>query len=713
MPRRTSGTPQLLKPIATRRCRVALIAALAALASPLAAQRDSPLFETETTLMEVEVRVTDRQGQPASGLTRDQFALVEEGVEQSIATFEYVSRASILQAEPTGGVELATVASATPEEAAAADLRRGTFIYIATRGRREDKMRIYQAVHQFIDENLAPGVFVSIEGSPFSGRASDLTERLNEMLRGRGPGGTGFVDTLAVDLARDIEYSSAFEAVMEEANEDFADEVEEIADRAALYQRLRMYEYIDLIRALGVYPGRKMVVLFSSGLPVDEDNIDIMELLEDEATKARVRFFVYSVGGLVASSPMGDAENTPDLATLLGDRTSGTVVFPSQRRQDGEDGLYELARRTGGRAVLNSNDFGEIFDVLAEETGDYYLLGYYPQDQEQNGRFRRLRVRVEPRGLRVSHQRGYYEERPFQRQSQSERNLRLHQALAFDTPYADLPLEVDYESFRDSAGHPHLVYSVGLHTADIPAESTKKGQTLKLTVVAQALPRDVEGGPSSRPITDEFAFSMTVERDRHEELASDPLSLLHYGSQMRLEPGEYDWKVVVRDDLSGLLGSYQTRIRILEGGRTPGASSLLLTGRIDDITTAKKKRGEVAEDVLEVAGSRFHPTAVKTFAQGRPVYLLYDIYNPATEALATPPSPVLALYHGRERVTSLPVSGHQTVSEPEAQRLRQLAALQTVDLEPGDYTIAAMLPGSGAEAPVIYRQFRIVSAQAR
>lgn len=689
----------------------ALVPALA-LALPSASAQQTPIFTAETALMEVEVRVTDGKGQPVSGLTKDDFKLSENGVAQEIATFEFVKR---LVPETSAAEQVPAVGTEPPHsETAHNELRRSTFIYVATRGRREDRLNIYRAVQEFIDENVQPGVLISLEGSPFTSKPSELNEHLDELLRaGPATGRGGLVDTLSVDLAREFEYSPGVEDILAEVNEEFGSSMESIEGRAQFYRRLRMYEYIDLIRALSIYPGRKLVVLFSTGLPVDEENYDIMDVLEAEATKHRVRFYVSDVGRLAAAPPGGDAEAAGGGLSLLGDVLNNGFV-QQQSRQDNQDGLWEMAKRTGGRAVLNSNDFGEVFDVINRENGDYYLLGYYPRDTEARGRFRRLRVQVDRKGLRLSYQRGYYEEQTFERMSRSERELQMHQALTFDTPYTDLPLKVDVEYFRDAKGTPTLVYSVGLHTRDIPAKSAKKGQTLKLAVIAQATPRGDEGKRSGRPLIDSKRFEMTMQEAAHGRLAEQPDSWLHYGSQMRVLPGDYDWKVIVRDEYSGLLGSYKTRLQVPASGTELGASSLLLTGRIAD-TSGGKARGrskKSREDVLHVAGTRFFASADKTFRRGDALYLLYDVYNPGEAILAGAPSPRLALYRGREHVEKLPVQGFQTVPEPDAKRLRQLAALNTDSLEAGDYTIAALLPTSASRAPVIVGHFSIAPAAA-
>ena len=705
-----------------------LVAALLASASLPAQAQQIPVFEAEANLMEIEVRVTDGRGQTVAGLSKEDFELLEAGEPQEIATFEFVTRPVPNSQSADPGTAPSPVV--TDPHAAANELRRSTFIYIATRGRREDKLRLVNAIREFIDEQLAPGVFVSLEGAPFTQSESELNARLDEMLEGGlGGTGTGLVDTVAVDLSREFEHSSAFDELLAESNEEFGEQMEAITDNAAYYRRLRMYEYIDLIKAMSIYPGRKLVVMFASGLKIDEENMDMMELLEHEATKNRVRFYVSDVAGLSAAAPGGTAETSGNFSSLMGDPLNNGFMAQMESRQDNQDGLWELARRTGGRAVLNSNDFGEIFDVVNRESGDYYLLGYYTEDREQRGRFRRLRVKVRQSGLRVSHQRGFYEERPFKQLSKDERNLRMHQALTFDTPYLDLPLEVDHEFFRDSAGSATLIYSVGLHTADIPSISTKKGEEVKLTIIAQASvvdPRveanedpgvttdgEAEAQVPGQRYLDEKRFEMTVDAASHEQLSTDPNSWLHYGSQMRLPPGLYDWKVIVRDDLSGTLGSYQTQLRIPETSQNLGASTLLLTGRIDDVSgssASKNKDKQPVEDVLVVAGSRFYAISAKTFRQGDPFFLLYDVYNPDESSLTEPPSPKIALYRERERVPELPVTGYQSVVEPEANRLRQLAALNTGELEAGEYTIIAMLPSDSTTRPVIFRKFTLLPA---
>ena len=76
------------------------LAALVVLGAVLSAQ-EPPVLRVTTRLVEVNVIVTDKQGQPVEGLTKDDFTVTEGGKEQPITNFS-VERMRVLPppAEP-------------------------------------------------------------------------------------------------------------------------------------------------------------------------------------------------------------------------------------------------------------------------------------------------------------------------------------------------------------------------------------------------------------------------------------------------------------------------------------------------------------------------------------------------------------------------------------------------------------------------------------
>jgi VWFA-related protein len=79
---------------------------------------------------------------------------------------------------------------------------------------------------------------------------------------------------------------------------------------------------------------------------------------------------------------------------------------------DGTDPRAFLQRldETGGflRTIEQQADFSPIFAGLAEVLREGYVLGYTPANSRRDGKFRKVRVTIERRGLRVLARRGYY-----------------------------------------------------------------------------------------------------------------------------------------------------------------------------------------------------------------------------------------------------------------------------------------------------------------
>jgi len=77
----------------------------------------------------------------------------------------------------------------------------------------------------------------------------------------------------------------------------------------------------------------------------------------------------------------------------------------------GCDFLNGLAEPTGGRmfdAGKKRKSLGEIYQTIEDELRSQYAIGYVPTNQEHDGKYRKLDVKVAKKGLKVSVRRGYY-----------------------------------------------------------------------------------------------------------------------------------------------------------------------------------------------------------------------------------------------------------------------------------------------------------------
>jgi VWFA-related protein len=125
------------------------------------------------------------------------------------------------------------------------------------------------------------------------------------------------------------------------------------------------------------------------------DEAHQFDQLIQRANRANVSFYPVDTRGLVAfDEPIGPAPPPPpsvDAARL-------TARYET---------LRTLAANTDGYAILNTNAIDKALERVVQDTGAYYLLGYYSTNTKLDGRFRRLTVRVKRKDVDVRARPGY------------------------------------------------------------------------------------------------------------------------------------------------------------------------------------------------------------------------------------------------------------------------------------------------------------------
>src|SRR5690606_36845303 len=94
----------------------------------------------------------------------------------------------------------------------------------------------------------------------------------------------------------------------------------------------------------------------------------------------------------------GGVLNIPEPADPLRETAAMRVEF-----------LRMMAETTGGRAVVNNNDMQEEVQALLAEGSGYYLLGIERPPAANDGRLRRVAVRVNRPELTVRTRSGYFD----------------------------------------------------------------------------------------------------------------------------------------------------------------------------------------------------------------------------------------------------------------------------------------------------------------
>jgi Ca-activated chloride channel family protein len=151
--------------------------------------------------------------------------------------------------------------------------------------------------------------------------------------------------------------------------------------------------------------------------------------LYDAARVATLRYLSGEVGRkavvIVALSGDSQSESTMEdaLQTLLENDVIAYVLqihdAPGRDKCDvlhifEKDTLKKLAEATGGR-VLDVHGMDKLepaLDEISEELHHQYSLGYYPENKNWDGNFRKIQISAADKGYKVYARKGYYAKRP-------------------------------------------------------------------------------------------------------------------------------------------------------------------------------------------------------------------------------------------------------------------------------------------------------------
>ncbi len=688
-------------------------------------QVQEPIIKLEVRLVQIEVRVT-QDGKPVRGLAREDFELKEDGDLQEVSRLEFVAAP-----EPPAPANRApsSMPDSTDPPIEQASPGRGalTWIYILPEVQNPAEfIRSVPAIKEFLVEQIQPGFLVSLGGLPFTDNQDLLLATLDRMLE--GPFGEselkGAVDPAHAHLA-DLQFQRDIAAAMQQESDLLASpgftrepwgngrmdqvatfSVEKVDRQISFYGRMALLRYLDLIEKLAAYPGKKIIVLFRSGFRLDSDNGELMTQLAAASIRHRVSLYVGDSRGLEASVPVEDRRAA--LAWSYGRRRRGTSIFHDQQLQlESKDGLVVLAKETGGKALIDTNDMGAVLDAVAEDAGDYYVLGYYPRSLQETGRFRKLEIKLNRPNLKVEAPRGYYERKPLQSLSKNEKEIYLRQVMNAN-PQMDFPLSAEYSLFSEEGGGPVMVFSVGAALKDLSAEESKNHVELDATVMMRLNERLLQ----KLPVYLDQRLEHRMAKDQWKAARENERSFLAYSSQLPLSPGIYDWKIVLLDENSGRIASYERKIVVPDFSRPSTAGTLLLTHELTETTSSGKEQadGPVADNpLLQAGGFLYLPQPSTVFKQGDSIHVLFHFYNPTESDKAIAAEGMqIGIFKNSQPVADVEAYGRPYLDR-ERNIIRYTAVVNTATLDSGEYTLLAVLPNyQTRQVPHVEKNFTIL-----
>lgn len=245
-----------------------------------------------------------------------------------------------------------------------------------------------------------------------------------------------------------------------------------------------------VIEAAHLVPGRKSVLLFSEGIPLESESdvMDRFNAVTGRANRSGLSFYTVDAAGLRARSPSAKARKTLREFTAdppRTDLTSSTISPDQVMFSEPYVALSRLANETGGAFLDNTNGLERAARRMGEDLRSFYLLGYVPTNAALDGHFRRIDVRVNRPNVTVQARAGYLA-LPLQR------TLAPHDVAPLLTLESGThPQDFRFDADADPSRHPtHVHARVEHRVLRYTQEPDATTCQARLTVLARAVDQD-------------------------------------------------------------------------------------------------------------------------------------------------------------------------------------------------------------------------------
>ena len=207
--------------------------------------------------------------------------------------------------------------------------------------------------------------------------------------------------------------------------------------------------------------------------------------------------------------------------------------------------MNNFAEETGGRALYNTNDIAGSMRKAIDDSHVSYLLGYYPSNDQWDGGFRELKVKIDRPGMDVRARKGYYAV-PDTSVSASQRTAQLDEAIRSSLDSSELGLEVTVDPV-DVGGTRKLKVQTKLDPSQLHLEEQGGVWTDNLDV---AWAEYDSAGKSLGTVTQ--SISVKLSQQRRETIARDGIT---FSETVDVKSGAVEARIAVRDGGSGAIGS--------------------------------------------------------------------------------------------------------------------------------------------------------------
>src|SRR5580658_3550384 len=528
-------------------------------------------FTARTELVLIPTLVTDKSGNHITGLKKEDFTVLENGGEQKVATFEEITSDPHRLSRPrnanpnefsnslTGGpsnrrVTLMVLDLVNTRFVDQAYARKDLLKYLTQSVDQREPTALYtltrsgiQVIHDFTtDPRVLVAALHKVKGDTF--QMVDSPEEVEAVTGTASPDGSAGVDPGAVQTE-----AQKIQTMMEDSELNF----QSFQQRLAITYTLQAMQQVA--QAMAGFPGRKSLIWASGGFPfsVSDNSMQLAPAGRDSLTdvlplyertwqllnNAQIALYPVDVKGLQVVGLPGASVGNP------GKHYNRNM---SWKNLDTQSSFETFASMTGGRAYFNSNDLVKGFRAAVNDSAEYYMLGYYLDRSKTKSGWRKLSVKVKRDHIDVRARNGFFVTNATV-DPESSRSSDITMALQSPMDYTSLQLVAQWGSIAAGNGNgkdpgkKQITYKMRLMADPALIDESDNNH---LVVDFVALAKTPEGKVVDQPVGQKVDMHLTSEK-----LLSARQKGITYNGALDLAPGEYTVRFVVRDDLTGRVGS--------------------------------------------------------------------------------------------------------------------------------------------------------------
>jgi VWFA-related protein len=663
--------------------------------------------------------VRDAHGKLVTNLKPEEVAVYEDGVRQDVRSFRLVAGSEVRVEDEKQAAEAQAAAATTPAPATRPPvnpLRTVNVVCLILNDLNADTRAFaFDSARKFVDKELRPNTVIGVFTLDSTGLRPifPFSNNRDRLLKAVQLASINQLPAMNVGSAAMLNGLSTSVGVTGLGSRGIGDDPlgsqHDMTFAAA--EGLREIDALKgLIAQLGPLPFHKTVLLLSNGLTRPPDQLEYWDSMIRSAIGGGVTFYAADVYGLgvcqdnpttgclTASSAMATSRAMlgygASLSAQQGPTSTqgGAAINPptgpglayrtmEQAHQDDyvrfgvssantQEALRELAERTGGFLIANTNNVDHLLAHVMEEVDTHYEIAYPPKSERDDGHFRKIEVKLARPGLRVETRNGYFAVPDTGHALTPEEMAGLRALDTQPRPHGFDFLSRAYR-FRDSGGSAQYAIAFEMPISNLTPTAEGSAHAHRFHASLLALVKNADGVIVDRVSKD---VSSEVSDDQFERVRWE---FMTYQRAVNLPPAHYtvETAVVDHEGNRASTGTFEIDNRQERG---VGLSDLAVVRKLENLTTPTDPA-----DPFEYTGKRVLPFVTSNLLAGMRPFVFFMIYPEAGNG-AKPVLRVRLLKDGRTIATLKP-----DVAAPDASG--GIPRLLKLTDKPGSYEVRATI----------------------